>query len=82
MTRYRTKPKIDDPEWICVKGKYDPLTNMVTCNSPAIALEDLNTFLYEVDVSINSQQFTGFPLTFRFYSKKSSIIITSHRTSH
>ncbi len=65
MRNYRAKPRVTDKDWICVPGKY--ADGIVTCKSPVLKLEDLKTVFYEVDVSINGQQFTGFPLTFKFY---------------
>lgn len=65
MRVYKRKPKVTDEGWICVPGEYS--NGLITCKSPIVSLEDIETFLYEVDVSINGSQFTGYPISFRFY---------------
>jgi hypothetical protein len=46
------KPYVTDEGWICVPGKFED--GIITCNAPSLELDKIETFLYEVDISINN----------------------------
>ena len=58
--------QLDQPNWICCFATYDVDNNLLTCNIPKI--ENYNSLQpeYNVDISINGQQFSGYPSVYRF----------------
>ena len=60
--------QLDLPNWICCFATYDMDNNLLTCNIPKI--ENYNSLQpeYNVDISINGQQFSGYPSVYRFYN--------------
>ncbi|KAL4436169.1 hypothetical protein ABPG74_018153 [Tetrahymena malaccensis] len=58
-------PELEKENWICVVGKYDK--GKITCTVPTLTEFNNDSLNYNVDVSLNGQQFTGQPSSFRFY---------------
>ena len=46
------KPSITDEGWKNVSGSYED--GIITCDAPSLELDKIETFLYEVDISINN----------------------------
>lgn len=54
-----------NPDWICTEGTYNNET--ISCNIPNVPHFDQASPFYMLDVSLNGQQFTELPHTFRYY---------------
>jgi len=61
--------ELDKEDWICVRGTYSK-GGKVVCKIPYIPQEGERILHFNVDVSLNGQQFTGLPSSFRFYDIK------------
>jgi len=59
---------LERANWYCSFGSYE--NGVITCNIPKIENFIQNQVEYNVDVSINGQQFSGFPMIYRFYDIK------------
>ena len=64
LTVQEEDPELDKPDWICMIGKID--NNKITCKVPEIEESNPN-FMFNVDISLNGQQFTGQSSSFKFY---------------
>lgn len=60
-------PYIDKGTLFCTKGTYE--NGQIVCEIPKISNFNQSVYEYNVDVSLNGQQFSGFPLIYRFYGK-------------
>jgi len=60
--------QIDKANWYCCFATYEK--GMITCNIPKIENFCQNQVEYNVDVAINGQQFSGYPMIYRFYEIK------------
>ncbi|EGR29393.1 rcc1 family hect domain protein, putative [Ichthyophthirius multifiliis] len=58
-------PELEKENWVCVQGEYDK--GKITCEVPKLADYNSESLNFNVDVSLNGQQFTGQPSSFRFY---------------
>jgi len=63
-----TDNQLDKANWYCSFASYENGT--MVCNIPKIDSFSQNQVEYNVDVSINGQQFSGFPMIYRFYEIK------------
>ena len=62
----KTQNKLDNnSDWLCTEGIYD--NEVITCKIPNIPHFDHENPFYMLDVSINGQDFTELPHTFRYY---------------
>jgi hypothetical protein len=59
---------LEKANWYCSLATYDNKT--LTCYIPKIDKFSQNQVEYNVDMAINGQQFTGFPMIYRFYEIK------------
>jgi len=59
---------LDKEDWICVRGTYDK--GKITCEIPSMTSLSEKLLHFNIDVSLNGQQFTGLPSAFRFYDVK------------
>lgn len=57
--------QLDKANWYCCFSTYE--NEMMTCNIPQIENFSQDQVEYNVDVAINGQQFSGFPMIYRFY---------------
>ena len=57
--------QLDKANWYCCFATYE--NGIMTCNIPKIDNFNQSQVEYNVDLAINGQQFTGFPMTYRFY---------------
>lgn len=60
--------QLDKANWYCCFATYE--NGLMTCNIPKIENFSQNQVEYNVDVAINGQQFTGYPMIYRFYDIK------------
>lgn len=60
-------PQLEKSNWYCTFGSYE--NGIIKCKIPKIDGFNQSTSEYFVDVSLNGQQFSGHPLTYRFYGK-------------
>jgi len=60
--------ELDKEDWICVRGFYNK--DKITCEIPNVSRLSDTMFNFNIDVSLNGQQFTGSPSPFRFYDLK------------
>ena len=60
--------ELDKEDWICVRGTYEK--DRITCELPNVTKLSDKLLHFNVDVSLNGQQFTGNPSGFRFYDLK------------
>jgi len=58
---------VERANWYCSYGTYN--AEVITCNIPKIDNFVQNQVEYNVDISINGQQFSGYPMIYRFYGK-------------
>ncbi|CAK72743.1 unnamed protein product (macronuclear) [Paramecium tetraurelia] len=58
-------PELDKENWMCVEGFYEK--GKISCTIPNVSQLQTDSLNFNVDVSINGQQFTGNPMVFRFY---------------
>lgn len=58
-------PELEKENWICVRGIYHK--QKVICTIPRINDLHSDTLFFNVDISLNGQQFSGSPSSFRFY---------------
>lgn len=63
-----TDNQLDKANWYCCFASYE--NGIMTCNIPKIENFSQGQVEYNVDVSINGQQFSGFPMIYRFYEIK------------
>lgn len=61
--------------WVCVEGTY--ANGEVSCKAPKLPAYKAENPFYHVDISLNGQQFTGMPSTFRFYELKNISVTPS-----
>ena len=59
---------VERANWYCSSGNYE--NGVITCHIPKIENFIQNQVEYNVDLSINGQQFSGFPMIYRFYEIK------------
>ena len=60
--------QLDKANWYCVFSTYE--NGVMTCNIPTIENFSQDQVEYNVDIAINGQQFSGFPMIYRFYDIK------------
>ena len=60
--------QLEKANWYCSFATYENST--MVCNIPKIENFTQNQNEYNVDISINGQQFSGFPMIYRFYEIK------------
>jgi hypothetical protein len=60
--------QLDKANWYCCFATYE--NGIMTCTIPKIDNFNQNQVEYNVDIAINGQQFTGFPMIYRFYEIK------------
>jgi len=60
--------QLDKANWYCCFATYDK--GIITCNIPRIENFSQSQVEYNVDVAINGQQFSGYPMIYRFYEIK------------
>lgn len=65
LDMHPNNPHLDKANWYCTGGVYE--NEFITCKIPKIDGFNQNTSEYSVDISLNGQQFSGHPLTYRFY---------------
>lgn len=63
-----TDNQLEKSNWYCSFANYENGT--MVCNIPKIEDFSQSQVEYNVDVSINGQQFSGFPMIYRFYEIK------------
>lgn len=61
-------PQLEKANWYCSLGSYEK--GMIYCNIPHIDNFQQIQVEYNVDISINGQQFSGYPMIYRFYEIK------------
>jgi alpha-tubulin suppressor-like RCC1 family protein len=52
--------------WLCTTA--DNEGGKITCRTPKLIKYDAENLQYNVDVALNGQQFSGYPILFRYYS--------------
>ena len=57
--------QLDKANWYCCFSTYE--NGVMTCTIPQIENFSQNQVEYNVDVAINGQQFSGYPMIYRFY---------------
>lgn len=57
--------QLEKGNWYCCLGTYD--NGVITCAIPKIDNFQQNQVEYNVDLAINGQQFSGYPMIYRFY---------------
>ena len=57
--------QLDKANWYCCFSTFE--NGMMTCTIPQIENFSQNQVEYNVDVAINGQQFSGYPMIYRFY---------------
>jgi hypothetical protein len=57
--------QMEKGNWYCSFATYE--NGVITCNIPNIDNFNQSQPEYNVDIAINGQQFTGFPMIYRFY---------------
>lgn len=57
--------ELDLENWTCSAGVYE--NGKITCVVPELESFDGDNLQFNVDIALNGQQFTGKPLTFRYY---------------
>ena len=57
--------QLDKANWYCCFSTYE--NGIMTCTIPTIENFSQDQVEYNVDVAINGQQFSGFPMIYRFY---------------
>ena len=62
------EPQLDKSNWYCCFATYD--SGLMTCNIPKIENFNQNQVEYNVDIAVNGQQFSGYPMIYRFYDIK------------
>jgi hypothetical protein len=60
--------QLDKANWYCCFSTYE--NGIMTCTIPTIENFSQDQVEYNVDVAINGQQFSGFPMIYRFYDIK------------
>jgi hypothetical protein len=63
-----TDNQLEKANWYCSFATYENTT--LVCNIPKIDNFSQNQVEYNVDISINGQQFSGYPMIYRFYEIK------------
>ena len=54
-------------DWYCSVVTYE--SGKVVCRAPKLSQYDPDSLQYNVDISLNGQQFSGYPIIFRYYGK-------------
>jgi hypothetical protein len=62
---YNDAQQMEKGNWYCSFATYE--NGVITCNIPKIDNFNQSQPEYNVDIAINGQQFTGFPMIYRFY---------------
>jgi hypothetical protein len=62
---YNDTQQMDKGNWYCAFATYE--NGLLSCTIPKIDNFNQSQTEYNVDVAINGQQFTGFPMIYRFY---------------
>lgn len=62
---WSTKDELEKENWTCAAGHYSE--GKIVCIIPKLDIWDENNMLYNVDIALNGQQFSGSNLQFRFY---------------
>lgn len=57
--------QLEKGNWYCCLGTYE--NGVITCTIPKIDNFSQNQVEYNVDIAINGQQFSGYPMIYRFY---------------
>ncbi len=60
-----TEQQLELDYWHCATATYD--SGKITCQVPKLAKYDAENLQYNVDVALNGQQFSGYPIIFRYY---------------
>jgi len=65
-------PQLEKANWYCAFGMYENET--INCKIPKIDNFQQMQVEYNVDIALNGQQFSGYPMIYRFYEIKIDII--------
>jgi len=51
--------------WLCTTAENEG--GKITCRTPKLSKYDIENLQYNVDIALNGQQFSGYPILFRYY---------------
>ena len=60
-----TEQQLELDYWHCATATYD--AGKIICQVPRLAKYDSENLQYNVDIALNGQQFSGYPIIFRYY---------------
>eukprot|EP00828_Plagiopyla_frontata_P012276 TRINITY_DN16991_c0_g1_i4.p1 TRINITY_DN16991_c0_g1~~TRINITY_DN16991_c0_g1_i4.p1 ORF type:complete len:357 (-),score=85.13 TRINITY_DN16991_c0_g1_i4:22-1092(-) len=72
-------PELDKENWLCVNSEI--INDQIICTIPKLENFHPDCLQFNVDISLNGQQFTGFPSSFRFYNIKIKDIYPKNGTN-
>ena len=59
--------QLEAGNWLCALTNYQ--SGKITCKAPKLTKYDHEALQYNVDIALNGQQFSGYPILFRYYGK-------------
>ena len=75
-----TEQQLELDYWHCATAVYD--SGKITCQVPRLMKYDADNLQYNVDIALNGQQFSGYPIIFRYYGNICFSAIKMIRRDH